>query len=263
MQDLRISVIQTALHWESVDANLAMLEEKIWKIQKETDLIVLPEMFNAGFSMNTALAEPMNSKTCRWMKQQAAQTQAAIVGSFMVNEGGKFYNRLVFMKPDGTSEHYDKRHLFRMSDEGSKLQAGTKKVIINYKGWNILPLVCYDLRFPVWSRNRFDKEGKAEYDLMICVANWPTPRFRAWDTLLQARAIENLCYVAGVNRVGKDGNGLEYSGNSAVIEPKGDYLFFRQDWEKIGTTTLSAKNLLDYREKFPAGLDADDFEIQL
>lgn len=262
MQDLRISIIQTNLHWESIDANLAMLEEKIWKIKTESDLIVLPEMFNTGFSMKTALAEPMNSKTFRWMKQQAAQTQAALVGSFMINEGGKFYNRMVFMKPDGTSEHYDKRHLFRMSDEHTQLEQGHKRLIIHYKGWNILPLVCYDLRFPVWSRNRFSPDGQAEYDLMICVANWPSPRSRAWDTLLQARAIENLCYVVGVNRIGKDGNGHDYCGNSAIIDPKGEYLFYRQDWEKISTKVLHAKSLLDYRQKFPAGLDADDFEIR-
>lgn len=258
MQDLNITLIQTALFWETPAANLAMLEEKIWQIKQPTDLIVLPEMFTTGFTMNAAaVAEPMNLTTFKWMKQQAAQTGAVITGSYVVKEDGKFYNRLLWMEPDGSYDFYDKRHLFRMAEEHLTYSAGNKKMIKNLKGWNIRPLVCYDLRFPVWSRNRNN-----EYDLLLYVANWPAPRTKAWDILLQARAVENLCYVAGVNRVGTDGKGMDYSGYSTIVNFKGDKLFMYDEGESfIHTDVLDKESLLEFRQKFPAHMDADNFSL--
>lgn len=262
MQDLTISLIQSPLHWQEVDANLAQFEEKIWQISGKTDLIMLPEMFNTGFSMAAEkLAEPMNSKTFRWMKQQAAQTGAVVVGSFIVKEEGEHFNRLLWMEPDGQYATYDKRHLFRMADEHHHYNMGSKRLIKELKGWRICPLVCYDLRFPVWSRNLTD-EGELAYDLLLYVANWPQARVQAWNILLQARAVENLCYVAGLNRVGEDGNGIAYNGCSAVVNPKGQRLFFAEEQEAIHTLRLSGEELQRYREKFPAQLDADRFRLE-
>lgn len=257
MQDLTITIIQTDLYWESATANLAMLEEKIASIATPTDLIILPEMFNTGFTMNVkAVAEPMNLLTFKWMKQQAKQTKAVITGSFIVNDNGQFYNRLIWMRPDGTFETYDKRHLFRMGDEHLSFEGGTKRLIVTLKGWKICPLICYDLRFPVWSRN-----VNQAYDLVIYVANWPAVRAKVWDTLLQARAIENQAYCIGVNRVGNDGMNLSYAGNSALIDYKGNAQFYESQLETVYTTTLNKQALVDFRTKFPAYLDADNFEI--
>ena len=262
MQDITISLIQSQLHWHEPDANLAMFEEKIWQIKEKTDLIILPEMFNTGFSMAAEqLAEPMNSKTFRWMKQQAAQTGAVVVGSYIVKEGGKYFNRLIWMEPDGQYATYDKRHLFRMANEHHHFDMGNKRLIRELKGWRICPLVCYDLRFPVWSRN-LDPEGELAYDLLIYIANWPEPRSLAWSVLLQGRAVENLCYVAGVNRVGTDGNDISYNGCSAVVDPKGQRLYYAEECEAIHTISLSGEELLRYREKFPAHLDADQFSLK-
>ncbi|WP_017732818.1 amidohydrolase [Nafulsella turpanensis] len=262
MQDLTISLIQSPLHWQEVEANLAQFEEKIWQISGKPDLIMLPEMFNTGFSMAAEqLAEPMNSKTFRWMKQQAAQSKAVVVGSFIVKEEGKYYNRLLWMEPDGQYATYDKRHLFRMADEHHHYSMGKNRLVRELKGWRVCPLVCYDLRFPVWSRN-INAEGELDYDLLLYVANWPQARVNAWNVLLQARAVENLCYVAGLNRVGTDGNGIAYNGCSAVVDPKGQRLFFAEEQPSIHTITLSKEALLNYREKFPAQLDADRFTIQ-
>jgi omega-amidase len=257
MQDLKISLIQSGLHWESPDANMAMFEEKIWKISEQTDIIILPEMFSTGFTMNAKeLAEPMNYKACKWMKQQAAQAKAVVTGSVIIKEDGKFFNRLLWAEPDGQLFQYDKRHLFRMAEEDRTFSAGNKKLIREVKGWKIFPLICYDLRFPVWSRNVAN-----EYDLLIYVANWPQARSAAWKTLLKARAIENLSYCAGVNRVGEDGKGIIYSGDSQVISYKGEELFNAGDQECIHTMSLSHDELRTFREKFPADLDADKFEI--
>ena len=262
MQDLTISLIQSPLHWQEVDANLAMFEEKIWQISGKPDLIMLPEMFNTGFSMAAEkLAEPMNSKTFRWMKQQAAQSKAVVVGSFIVKEEGNYYNRLLWMEPDGQYATYDKRHLFRMADEHHHYSMGKQRIVRELKGWRICPLVCYDLRFPVWSRN-IDENGELVYDLLLYVANWPQARVNAWNVLLQARAVENLCFVAGLNRVGTDGNGVAYNGCSAVVNPKGQRLFYAKEQSSIHTITLSKEDLQSYREKFPAQLDADRFYIQ-
>ncbi len=256
---LIVSLIQTSLHWQRPTANRAMLEEKIWQINQKTDLIILPEMFTTGFSMDAPRdAEPMNLHTFKWLKQMAAQTQAAIMGSYIVKEEKHYYNRLVFMQPDGNYHTYDKRHLFRMANEHKTYSAGSQKTIINWKGWNILPLVCYDLRFPVWSRN-----VNLAYDLLIYVANWPAPRRTAWNTLLAARAIENLCYTIGVNRVGQDDNNIVYAGDSSIIDYKGNALFHKETNEIIYTASIALHELRQYREKFPANLDADDFEIKI
>ncbi|MBB6005359.1 amidohydrolase [Arcicella rosea] len=257
MQDLSITLIQTDLYWENSTANLAMLEEKIAMIATPTDLIVLPEMFNSGFTMNVEqVGEPMNFFVQKWMKQQAAQTNAVVTGSFIAKEGEKYFNRLIWMRPDGSFEQYDKRHLFRMGGEHHYFTGGTQQLIVELKGWKICPLICYDLRFPVWSRN-----VNHAYDLLIYVANWPAVRSKVWDTLLQARAIENQSYVIGVNRVGKDGMDLVYSGNSTIIDFKGNHLFYQPDSEIIKTQVLNKKSLAEFREQVPAYLDADSFEI--
>ncbi|HEY8400714.1 MAG TPA: amidohydrolase, partial [Cytophagaceae bacterium] len=251
--------IQTTLHWEEPEANRSMLEEKLWQIKEPTDLVILPEMFTTGFSMDAEkLAEPMNLTTFKWMKQQAAQLNAVVTGSYIVKENNNFYNRLIWMQPDGNFYQYDKRHLFRMAGEHHVYASGDKRLVVELKGWKICPLICYDLRFPAWSRNRH-----LEYDLLLYIANWPEPRVGAWNALLQARAIENLCYVAGVNRVGEDGKGLYYSGDSALINPKGERVFHEKDKEVLHTETLSRNMLDSFREKFPAHLDADDFSINL
>ncbi|RCR66755.1 amidohydrolase [Larkinella punicea] len=254
---MHLTLLQTSLHWENPTANRAMLEEKIFALPEKTDLIVLPEMFTTGFSMNAkALAEPMNLTTFRWLKQMAAQTDAVVTGSYIVQEKGQFYNRLIWMEPDGSFDVYDKRHLFRMAGEEQTYAGGTKRLVKSWRGWNICPLICYDLRFPVWSRN-----AGLEYDLLLYVANWPAARSTAWNALLQARAIENLAYVAGVNRVGEDGNGHAYAGDSSLIDPKGEVLFRQNQTETVFQTTLSLDELSVYRERFPANRDADDFRI--
>jgi omega-amidase len=257
LDNLTLTLIQTNLHWQDAEANRAMLEEKIWQIGSPTDLIILPEMFTTGFSMQAPeLAEPMNLHTFKWLKQMAAQTNAVIMGSYIVQENGNYFNRLIWMQPNGEFAHYDKRHLFRMAEEHKTYTGGTQKMIQTLKGWRICPLICYDLRFPVWSRNI-----NLEYDLLVYVANWPQARNSAWKTLLQARAIENLSYCVGVNRVGTDGKGIYYSGDSAVIDFKGTHLFQKADEEAIFSLTLEKNELLEYRQKFPAHLDADTFEI--
>lgn len=259
--NLRISLIQADLHWENVEANLAMFEEKIWQIEGTTDLILLPEMFTTGFTMNPKkVAEPINSKTVRWMKQQAAQTKAVVVGSYVVRAGTSFFNRLYAVYPDGTSHHYDKKHLFGLAGEGEDYTAGDKRVIFEVKGWKVMPLICYDLRFPVWSRSQKNVDGLYEYDLLLYVANWPKPRINAWDTLLAARAIENIAYCAGVNRIGTDGVGAEYTGHSAVYDYKGAQLSMAEQADII-TAQLSAEELKSFRERFPFQQDADGFEF--
>ncbi len=264
MKNLQVTLLQTSLFWENPPANLYMLEEKIWRIGQSTDVIVLPEMFTTGFTMNAAkLAEPMYLHTFKWMKQMANQTGALLLGSYIVKEEGKYFNRLLWMEPGGNFQTYDKRHLFRMAAEHQTYTAGSSMLVGEWKGWRICPLVCYDLRFPVWSRNRWNNSAKRmEYDLLVYVANWPSARVEAWDVLLRARAIENLCYSAGVNRVGTDGNGIAYNGHSAVYSPKGEALFFEPDTETIATITLDAEALRNYHEKFPAYLDADDFDVR-
>jgi omega-amidase len=256
---LTLSLIQSTLHWENIPANLAMFEEKIWRINQPTDLIVLPEMFNTGFTMNAeAVSEPMNLHTFKWMKQQAKQTGAVVTGSFIVKEQAQYYNRLIWMRPDGSYETYDKRHLFRMANEHLTFSGGKMPLVTEWKGWRICPLICYDLRFPVWSRN-----VNTDYDLLIYVANWPQARQHAWKTLLPARAIENLAYTVGVNRVGVDGKNIPYSGDSGIYNYKGETLFQQTDTEVTHTITLHKQELIAFRKAFPAFLDADTFNLPL
>jgi predicted amidohydrolase len=240
-----------------------MFEEKIWSINGSTDLIILPEMFTTGFTMEAATqAEPYGSTTFHWMKQMAAQTQAAICGSYIVKQGDAFFNRLVWINPDGSDFFYDKRHLFRMAQEHLTYTAGQELLIVDWKGWKVCPQICYDLRFPIWNRNRWDQQQqRLEYDLLIFVANWPRPRVNAWDTLLQARAIENLCYSIGVNRIGEDEAGMSYCGHSCIVNHKGHLLKHLQDEEEVFTLELSGQELEAFRKKFPVYKDADNFEI--
>jgi omega-amidase len=264
MQDLKITLIQSELHWEDIDANLAMFEEKIWRINGTTDVIVLPEMFTTGFTMAAhKYGELMNMRTFKWMKQMADQTSALILGSYIVKVHDRYYNRLIWMEPGGNFKTYDKRHLFRMANEHKTYAAGESLLIATWKGWRICPLVCYDLRFPVWSRNKWDNNTKRlAYDVAIYVANWPTTRIDAWDTLLRARAIENVSYVVGVNRIGQDGNGVEHNGHSSVISPKGEPIFSNEGAETIHSVELNANSLSAFRDRFPSYLDADDFTLE-
>lgn len=263
MNDLRVTLLQTPLHWHNPEANRAMLEEKIWQITSPTDLIVLPEMFTTGFTMEARTnAEPMNLTTFKWLRQLSAQTKAVITGSYIVEAQGQYFNRLVFMRPDGNFQCYDKRHLFRMANEHETFTAGKERIVCEWKGWRICPLVCYDLRFPVWSRNKPQPVGEGlDYDVLLYVANWPAPRAQAWNALLVARAIENLSYAIGVNRIGTDGKGLEYSGDSAIVDYKGSYITQCHSAETIMQATLSKSELQEYRQKFPAYKDADIFSL--
>lgn len=255
---MNITLIQTHLHWQDITANLANLEEKIWEIKHKTDLIILPEMFTTGFSMEVEkLAEVPHLTTFKWLKQMAAQTDACVIGSYIVKENGNYFNRLIAILPDGHYHQYDKRHLFRMANEHQNYTFGTQKTIFEWRNWKICPQICYDLRFPVWSRNI-----ENEYDLLIYVANWPAVRNRAWNVLLPARAIENWCYVAGVNRVGEDGKGLLYSGDSQIADFKGEILRYEVDKEAIISYDLDKNALNTYRQNFPAYLDADVFELK-
>lgn len=255
---LRIALVQTDLYWEDVTANLASLEERIMSIENSVDMIVLPEMFTTGFSMDGNLAEPMNLTTTRWMQQMAARTGALLIGSFIVKESGKLYNRACCVFPDHTIRYYDKRHLFRMGAENDTYTGGAERIVIEWKGWRICPLICYDLRFPVWSRN----DAEVPFDLLVYIANWPARRAHAWNTLLQARAIENLCYVAGVNRVGTDGKGLSYQGDSVLLDFLGEPRVRAEHHDRIVIGTVSKTDLIQFRSAFPAHLDADSFEIR-
>ncbi len=257
IQDLNVTLVQTHLYWEDATANRAMLEEKIFGISAQTDIIVLPEMFTTGFTMNPArVAEPMNLHTTRWMQQMAAQTGAVVTGSVVIKEQNNYYNRLLWVSPNGQIDYYDKRHLFRMGNEHQVYAGGSQRLIKELKGWKICPLICYDLRFPVWSRNT-----SLAYDLLIYVANWPQVRMYPWDSLLVARAIENQSYVVAANRVGLDGNNIHHAGHSAVIDFAGKVLFREIDHEVIHQHTLNKAALYEFRRNFPAHLDADSFTI--
>lgn len=263
MQDLRIAFIQSNLHWHNPTANRGMFEEKIWQLEEEVDIIILPEMFTTGFSMDaTEQAEVAGTTTVKWMKQIAQQKKAVVTGSIITKEGGKYFNRLIWMFPDGEYQYYDKRHLFRMAGEHESYTPGTKKLTVEYKGWKICPLICYDLRFPVWSRNIY-KEGGFEFDLLIFVANWPAARVNAWDTLLKARAIENLSYCVGVNRIGQDEKKVGYNGHSAIFNFKGDIIHAPVEEEEMAIATLEYEPMNAFRERFPFYLDADKFAIDL
>ncbi len=279
MSDLKITLIQTALHWENVDENLRQFEYIFTPLKNTTDLIVIPEMFSTGFSMQPKkLAEEMNGKTMQWMRQQAKAANAVITGSMIIRENDRFFNRLIWMRPQGDFDYYDKRHLFTLGNEHQHYSAGEKRIIVTLNGWKICPLVCYDLRFPVWCRNRRQTTDNGpqkqpspvdrgqwtvdeQFDLLLFVANWPERRNFAWKNLLQARAIENQCYVAAVNRIGNDGNGIYHSGDSALIDPMGEVIFTQADTTFTKTFSLSCERLNDVREKMPFFQDGDEFEI--
>ena len=289
MSTLTITTIQTNLYWEDKTANLQMLEQKISSIKEKTEIVVLPEMFSTGFSMKTELlAETIEGETVQWMKRIAAEMKIILTGSFICRGAEsdltdservqtaesvptRYYNRLIWMQPNGQYGIYDKRHCFAFAGEDEHYNAGTKRLIASVKGWKINLLVCYDLRFPVWARQTSSPNpspqaekgagGEAEYDVLIYVANWPERRIHAWKTLLQARAIENQCYVVGTNRVGDDGNNIHYSGESMIVDPMGKVLYTKKDEEDIFTIALDKTHLQTVREKFPFLRDADGFQI--
>jgi len=265
MNNLRISLVQGATLWHDPAGNRDYYGDLVAPLRGITDVVLLPETFTSGFSNDaTGNAEAMDGPTVEWMRAQSRALDAAVCGSVQLRVGDGVFNRLLWATPDGELRHYDKRHLFRYAREHERYAAGRERLTVEWKGWRICPLVCYDLRFPVYSRNRFDVErpGALDYDLLLYVANWPAARAYPWKTLLRARAIENLCYVAGLNRVGTDGNGLAYAGDSAVIDFLGHPVSECTDEEVVVTTTLLASELAAHRERFPAMLDGDAFELR-
>lgn len=266
MQDLKLVIIQTDIVWENIQANLTHIENKFLNLLKKGsfDLIVLPEMFDTGFSMNSEkLAALMQNQTIDWMKNWALKLDCEIIGSKIIADNNAYYNRLLVVCKDGLKCFYDKRHLFRMADEDKHFKAGNKRVIYEIKGWKILLQICYDLRFPVFSRNRL-ANNLPEYDAIIYVANWPEKRAHVWQTLIKARAIENQAYCIGVNRVGVDGNNITYQGDSAVIDPWGNVVInFEDEKEGAQFVTIQAETLDKIREVFPAYKDGDGFNLQI
>ncbi|MFM7022895.1 MAG: amidohydrolase [Flavobacteriales bacterium] len=258
-KELNIALVQSNLAWENPEGNFAIFNAHLEKINN-ADLIVLPEMFSTGFSMEPQrLAESMQDKTMQWLTQKAKEKNCVITGSFIAEEKGKYYNRLIWMRADGSFESYDKRHLFRMAGENNQYSEGKKRLIVELKGWKICPLICYDLRFPVWSRN-----VKQEYDILLYIANWPAVRSHPWKSLLLARAIENQCYVLGLNRVGTDGKNLDYSGDSSIIDPLGKYVAEAVPGkEEIVTVTLNDELLEQCRKVFPVYMDGDTFQLDV
>ena len=255
-QILNIAALQTTLIWENPEANRALLQDKIKLVNEETDVLFLPEMFTSGFTMNASLvAESMKGDSIEWLKNLASEKNMAIGGSLVIVENGNFYNRFVFVTPNGSVEYYDKRHTFTLAGEHEVYASGEKKLIINYKDWKICPQICYDLRFPVWARNVED------YDVLVYVANWPKKRIKAWDILLQARAIENMSYCIGVNRIALDGNGYEYTGHSAVYNPLGEELIHTKSDETI-YATLHKNEIDTYRNGLKFLNDRDQFTVK-
>lgn len=256
MANLNVTLVQNELHWHQPAKNREMFSQILADLSDPTDVVILPEMFTTGFTMDSHnQAEPISGPSVTWMRDMAANYQIVLAGSLVIAEAGRYYNRFIWMPPDGQLAHYDKRHLFRMAGEHHYYSPGSIRLTVELNGWRICPLVCYDLRFPVFSRNRND------YDLLIYVANWPAKRRYAWQTLLRARAIENLCYVVGVNRVGMDANHNEYSGDSAALTYLGEEMICQAYQPMIKTVTLDYEALQQYRQKFPAHLDADAFEL--
>ncbi len=265
--NLRVSLIQTDIFWENKAANLASFEQKIASLAGKTMVVVLPEMFSTGFSMNTQLlAEPMDGNTIQWMQKVSQLYRVILAGSVIIEENGRYFNRFIWMLPNGQLGFYDKRHLFAYAGEHQHFTPGSKRFIARVNGWRINCQICFDLRFPVWARQQIDKSSpnNAEYDVLIYVANWPEKRNHAWRSLLVARAIENQCFVIGVNRVGTDGNDLSYAGNSMVVNPMGEILNPDNTHEScIITEVLSQSLLQNTRMQIPFLADADDFLIQL
>lgn len=259
MDNLKISLFQGYLFWENIDKNLQNIELRLSNIRVKTDLIVLPEMFNTGFTMNAEkLAEPMNGPTMSWMHNIARRFEAVVTGSLIITENGNYYNRLIWMRPDGTFATYDKRHLFRLAKEQETYTAGRERLIVELNGWNVCMAICYDLRFPVWLRNK-----NTEYDLLIVVANWPERRAAHWRALIPARAVENQAYVIGLNRVGHDGNEVYYSGDSTCIDANGNVVYYKRDEEDVYTFTISGEELQKTRRLMPFLRDADDFGLEI
>ncbi|MBV6413665.1 MAG: amidohydrolase [Xanthomonadales bacterium PRO6] len=265
MRDLNIALVQQATVWHDARANRELYGTRILDLAGRADLIVLPETFLSGFSNEAiANAEGMDGASVRWLSGLARETGATITGSLVMRTDELAVNRLLWARPDGSIEHYDKRHLFRMAGEHQRYAGGRERLLVELHGWRICPLVCYDLRFPVYIRNRFDAAAqRLDYDLLLFVANWPSPRRHAWRTLLRARAIENLCYCVGVNRVGIDGNQLHYAGDSVALDFLGEAIVELGSEPGVITATLSAERLVAHRERFPAWLDADEFELRL
>ncbi|SDC88873.1 amidohydrolase [Williamwhitmania taraxaci] len=256
--NLTVAALQIDLLWENAIGNKTKIGNLLEDLSPDVELVVLPEMFTSGFSQNSErLAEEMNGSTMEWLHKNADRYNLAIMGSMIVKEEGQFYNRMVFMEPGGIVQTYDKRHLFRMGDEHNYFSSGKERKVFDFRGWRILPQICYDLRFPVWSRNQND------YDLMVYVASWPESRRDVWSVLLQARAIENQAFVVGTNRIGEDGTGLTYSGDSVIIDPKGMIITSaKRGLEEIISAGLSLDELNAFRLKFPVWMDADDFSVR-
>ncbi len=258
MNDLSITLIQSNLYWESPKENRIYISEKIAQHRTKTDLVILPEMFTTGFTMNASKhAESSKGETLQWMISEAKNHNTAITGSVIISEDGNFYNRLFFVFPNGEYWTYDKRHTFTLAGEHKTFTAGNKRLIVEYKGWKICPLICYDLRFPVWARNT------ESFDLLLYVANWPAKRIAAWDALLKARSIENMCYTVGVNRVGEDNNGHNYLGHSAVYDVLGEQIS-TTDFEKefVETIQLSKKHIGSLRDRLQFLNDRDNFSLE-
>lgn len=254
---MKIALIQSSLFWENLTTNRNFFEEKINAITEKVDLIVLPEMFTTGFTMNPKdVAETMQGKTILWLQSLAKAKNSAITGSLIIKENNNYYNRLVFVFPSGEIQYYDKRHLFTLAGEDKVYTSGEEKLIVDYLGWKICPLVCYDLRFPVYARNVED------YDLLIYVANWPKLRINAWDILLQARSVENMCYTIGVNRIGFDNNNFEYVGHSQAVDFLGNYILEPQEIEDVFIVELNKENILETRKKLGFLNDRDSFELK-
>ncbi|WP_298301022.1 amidohydrolase [Hydrotalea sp.] len=260
MTNLHVCLIQTDLVWENIPQNLQHIEEKINQVTNGTHLVVLPEMFSTGFSMQPEkLAETMQGSTIEWMKRIAATKKIILTGSLIIQKNNHFYNRLIWMLPNGQMGKYDKRHCFAYAGEHKQYTPGSSRFIASVNGWKINLQICYDLRFPVWARQK--TLHPPEYDVLLYVANWPEKRIHAWKSLLVARAIENQCYVIGVNRVGKDGNGIAHSGDSMAINPMGETIWHESNREAIGQVVLDANFLQEVRTKFPFLDDADTFTI--
>lgn len=262
MQNLRVSLVQGATRWHDPTGNRDYYGKLIAPLAGRTDVVILPETFTSGFS-NEAIhqAETPDGPAVAWLREQARTLDAAVTGSVQLRVGEGVFNRLLWVTPDGTVQHYDKRHLFRYADEHKRYASGHDRLVVAWRGWKICPLVCYDLRFPVFARNRHTDAGGFDYDLVLFVANWPSARAHAWRTLLRARAIENLSFCAGVNRVGIDGNRLPYSGDSAMLDYLGQTLVDLGAQEQTVTVALDAAALAAFREKFPAWMDADAFTL--
>ena len=257
MENLKVTTFQGYLFWENIDKNLQNITTRLSAIREKTNLIILPEMFSTGFSMEAKkLAEPMDGRTMKWMHATAKAYNCVITGSIIIEENGNCYNRLIWMRPDSTYEYYDKRHLFAMGKEDHSYTPGNTKLVVELNGWMVCPMICYDLRFPVWMRN-----VNEEYDLLIVVANWPERRNAHWRALLAARAIENQSYVIGVNRVGHDGNEVYHSGDSTCLDPNGNVVYYKRDEEDLYTFTIIADEVKSSRRALPFQRDADQFTI--